>query len=926
MIYFYAILVGFFFKNLCIIKNKIGFWLLITFIGLITFLYISVDIITDEGFNRAFWYHINNDLFSGSYKPYLGIFLFNLIVFCISFFLGFITRSKFSFSRLNFFSNYHLSLIVLIIIINPGILSLTKSFINTSITNAKIENLDFKSYFNQINNLPDKFENKDLIFITAESLERTFYTNPELKRLKLSLISRNDIHDFSNIIEANEYTSWTIAGIVANNCGIPIIDSRFYSGFNCLSDLLAKKNYDLFSIQGSSENFAGNGNFYKIHNIKNVIGFDQIIKENKGAEKSKWGVYDNFLLNYSKNKILNLEKKNKPFAIWINTLDTHPPHGLLSLDCKQKASHIQSSLLKTVYCTDQYLNSFIDDLISADDEQNNLYIIVSDHLLNPSPVSRTFFKDKKKRRNLFLIIDPYIKKKVIINTPGNQLDIPATIIDYLKGGKQIGLGSSLLDKEKNKSLSSKNIKLENILFSFENNLREINSKIDFKKVILKEDELTLKFNTGLESQFPIFFINDKVYTPETDISGFSKDSFDNKIYEFLILNKKRNSLEIIARCNSINLIFQDQKINCNFAYLKFLEIQGHYLISIKMFKNDINNYFKIMDEKKIIKINKNEFLKKVKKFSNNKKNISPIWNNFRSIIKNNLSTNYPQTYSFIAKKYLSCKSIFEKIRFNIFKNQSQISSNFLKKNDTFIAHGGGKIDKNLKTNSLEALELNYEKGIKYFELDLNLTSDGKIVAVHDWLSWKDKSGFTGKIPPTSNEFLQIKINQKYTPLDEEKIVKWFIKNKDAFLVTDKLDNLNLILNKFKKIDQRLLIELFTEKSIDSALKLNFENILITQRILWRNNYSIEYLNSLANRSVSPHGFSVSREAIYNNYKFFEHAKKLGFKIYVYGVNEDKFSTNEQYLLCNLHYYIDGVYADNLPNIPETLNKSSYCNY
>jgi phosphoglycerol transferase len=309
MIYFYAILVGFFFKNLCIIKNKIGFWLLIIFIGLTTFLYISVDAITDEGFNRAFWYHINNNLFSGSYKPYLKIFLLNLIFFCISFFLGFIIRSNFSFSGLNLSSNYHLTLIVLIIIINPGILSLTKSFINTSITDVKIENLDFKSHFNQINNLPDKFENKDLIFITAESLERTFYTNPELKKLKLSLTNRNDIYDFSNIIEVDEYTSWTIAGIVANNCGIPIIDSRFYSGFNCLSDLLAKKNYDLLSIQGSSENFAGNGNFYKIHNIKNVIGFDRIIKENKGAEKSQWGVYDNLLLNYSKNKILNLEKK-----------------------------------------------------------------------------------------------------------------------------------------------------------------------------------------------------------------------------------------------------------------------------------------------------------------------------------------------------------------------------------------------------------------------------------------------------------------------------------------------------------------------------------------------------------------------------------------------------------------------------------------
>jgi hypothetical protein len=94
MIYFYGILVGFFFKNFFIIKKKINFWLLIIFIGLTSILYISVDVITGEGFNRAFWYHVNNNFFSGSYEPYLGIFLLNLIFFFFPFFSWFYCKNK----------------------------------------------------------------------------------------------------------------------------------------------------------------------------------------------------------------------------------------------------------------------------------------------------------------------------------------------------------------------------------------------------------------------------------------------------------------------------------------------------------------------------------------------------------------------------------------------------------------------------------------------------------------------------------------------------------------------------------------------------------------------------------------------------------------------------------------------------------------
>ena len=50
----------------------------------------------------------------------------------------------------------------------------------------------------------------------------------------------------------------------------------------------------------------------------------------------------------------------------------------------------------------------------------------------------------------------------------------------------------------------------------------------------------------------------------------------------------------------------------------------------------------------------------------------------------------------------------------------------------YIAHAGGAIDGIRYTNSKEAILNSISKGAKYIELDLSLTRDGKLVAVHDW--------------------------------------------------------------------------------------------------------------------------------------------------------------------------------------------------
>jgi hypothetical protein len=48
-----------------------------------------------------------------------------------------------------------------------------------------------------------------------------------------------------------------------------------------------------------------------------------------------------------------------------------------------------------------------------------------------------------------------------------------------------------------------------------------------------------------------------------------------------------------------------------------------------------------------------------------------------------------------------------------------------------IAHAGGAIGHLAVTNSYNALNFNFDRGFRYFELDFSLTRDGNYVCLHD---------------------------------------------------------------------------------------------------------------------------------------------------------------------------------------------------
>ena len=195
--------------------------------------------------------------------------------------------------------------------------------------------------------------------------------------------------------------------------------------------------------------------------------------------------------------------------------------------------------------------------------------------------------------------------------------------------------------------------------------------------------------------------------------------------------------------------------------------------------------------------------------------------------------------------------------------------------------------------------------------------------VHDWISWKRRTNYKGNLPPSHKIFMSYKIDNKYSPLSEYEIRNWFLKRSDTKLITDKLNNYERIYKAFSDFKNRLIVELFTNKSIDYALSTNDSNILISERILREKKFSKKYLSILSKKNVRPYGFAVHNNKVYENPSFFKLAKSYGFKIFVYGMNNNKLFNDEKDVLCDLSNYITGIYSDKtLANIDLI---ESYCN-
>ena len=232
----------------------------------------------------------------------------------------------------------------------------------------------------------------------------------------------------------------------------------------------------------------------------------------------------------------------------------------------------------------------------------------------------------------------------------------------------------------------------------------------------------------------------------------------------------------------------------------------------------------------------------------------------------------------------------------------KVTYDFEPSNDRYIAHAGGEVNGVKSTNSLEALNENYKKGFRLFELDIIETADNKLVAAHDWKMWARFTDYEGSLPPTHKEFMSRKIYGDYTTLDMDGINAWFKAHPDATLITDKFGDPKVMAKQFFN-PNKLIMELFSTMAIEQALALGITPMISQDPLMGIKGDPLNYLK------VNNIGFAaVSRRIIANKTDFLLQLRDQGIKVYVYNVNFDA-GKDEVYVNENEIGLVYGMYAD-----------------
>lgn len=300
---------------------------------------------------------------------------------------------------------------------------------------------------------------KNLILIYVEALENT-YENQDLFRL--NLIEHIQPAAVGGVSFSGQRqlpgTGWTMAGITATQCGIPLKTALggdhdegkhkvleklkdFLPNTTCLGDILKKNNYTNVFMGGASLKYAGKGLFFSSHGYEELYGREEILAAyHHKIPTNPWGIYDDDLFAFASQRVDTLIKQNKPFNLTLLTVDTHLPKGHLSKTCKDRGVAEFKGIVK---CTSEMISAFIFNLEKKGYLDNTTVIVMGDHLAMMNPEFKKLLKVKHR-----YIFNNYIIKNNMLKKNREDFihfDHFPTILDSIglqvEGGK-LGLGTS----------------------------------------------------------------------------------------------------------------------------------------------------------------------------------------------------------------------------------------------------------------------------------------------------------------------------------------------------------------------------------------------------------------------------------------------------------------------------------------------------
>lgn len=314
----------------------------------------------------------------------------------------------------------------------------------------------------------------DVLVVFVESLDEN-YTRPrapgaallpQLTRLQDEFQTLGTLHNLSG-------ASWTMGGMFSALCGLPLqpvglmshngyqYTRHFFTGGQCLTDLMAAAGWDISFYGGASLEFAGKGRFLQDHQVARRFGAEQWRERGVTVPAAGWGLLDGELVEQA---WADMQRPGAaPRLSLLLTVDTHGPNGARDLGCLpdggiDEVDGIDDDepadiLREALRCTDHVVAQLVQRFVAERNGRPKVVWVQGDHL-TPEPLLEGELQATSHGRTVFHALARYDAQGRAL--PADDLHRAFTHVDILPtlaeaiglrwtgAPHRLGLGVSLL--------------------------------------------------------------------------------------------------------------------------------------------------------------------------------------------------------------------------------------------------------------------------------------------------------------------------------------------------------------------------------------------------------------------------------------------------------------------------------------------------